>query len=63
VISTQVRCIDTQFELEFCVFYDGRILRIGALRGADVTDLTLALGTKVCGEVLLSGHMTAQDQA
>jgi DNA-binding winged helix-turn-helix (wHTH) protein len=55
VISTQVRCVGSQFELEFCVFHDGRILRMGTLRGADITDLTLALGTKVCGDVLLTG--------
>jgi DNA-binding winged helix-turn-helix (wHTH) protein len=55
VISTQVRYVASQFELEFCVFHDGRILRMGSLRGPDVTELTLALGTKVCGDVLLTG--------
>jgi hypothetical protein len=55
VISSQVRCVGTEFELEFCVFDDSRILRIGSLRGADVTELTLALSKKVCADILLVG--------
>jgi len=47
VVSVRVRGRDSEFEFEYIVFQDDRVLRTGTLHGADAVQLTLQIASAI----------------
>jgi len=52
VIGAQLRTSGEQLKLDYCLFHDTRILRVGTFHGSEPAELAMQLSDKVCSDVL-----------